>query len=188
MCIFCEDSCIPTLFSHNNLQQLKSGLIFTQVIWHVAICINSQQVSPTNSTHRQKYNSNTHLREKKNQVGRLARDAPWCTVTRENSHSYKVLSESSSICIDNVQHFLFQTTMSCGKKKKKSKTHAWMRSCTRPVWPQVAAACRGVHSSLSQALTQAPASSRHCTTSTKSSMQHWQTVWKRVHTFRHKHA
>lgn len=57
---------------------------------------------------------------------------------------------------------------------KKSKSHDWMRSCTRPVCPQVAAACRGVHSSLSQAFTQAPASSRHCTTSTKSSMQHWQ--------------
>lgn len=57
---------------------------------------------------------------------------------------------------------------------KKSKPHAWMRSCTSPVWPQVAAACRGVHSSLSQAFTHAPASSRHCTTSTKSSMQHWQ--------------
>ncbi|TNN59475.1 hypothetical protein EYF80_030290 [Liparis tanakae] len=38
--------------------------------------------------------------------------------------------------------------------------------------PNVAAACSGVHSSLSQAFTQAPASSRHRTISTKSSMQH----------------
>lgn len=65
MCIFCEDSSILTLFSHNNLQQLKSGLIFTQVIWHVAIRINSQQVSPTNCTHRHKYNNNTHVHEKR---------------------------------------------------------------------------------------------------------------------------
>lgn len=188
MCIFCEDSSILTLFSHNNLQQLKSGLIFTQVIWHVAIRINSQQVSPTNCTHRHKYNNNTHLHEKRIRLD----DWP---VTHPGVQSFRNIHTLAKCFQSRVLFALVMCSTSCSKrqchvekKKKKSKTHAWMRSCTRPVCPQVAAACRGVHSSLSQALTQAPASSRHCTTSTKSSMQHWQIVRKRVHTFMHKHA
>lgn len=46
-----------------------------------------------------------------------------------------------------------------------------MSSSTRCKWPQVAAACSGVQDSLSQALTEAPASKSCCTISRKSSMQ-----------------
>lgn len=40
-----------TLFSHNHLQQLKGSLVLTDVIRHVAIRIDSQQIGPTESTH-----------------------------------------------------------------------------------------------------------------------------------------
>lgn len=42
------------------------------------------------------------------------------------------------------------------------------------MWPQVAAACKGVHSSLSLAFTFAPWESSSLTISSKLSMQHWE--------------
>lgn len=39
--------CIQTLFSHDHLQQLKGGVVLTEVIGHVAIRIDGQQISST---------------------------------------------------------------------------------------------------------------------------------------------
>lgn len=61
----------------------------------------------------------------------------------------------------------------CLKRHVESFSYCAIRILTNPAWPQVAAACSGVHSSLSCALTLAPRSNKSFTISSKLSIQHW---------------